>query len=664
MSPEPAERGAQPLRGGVGTPEKAALLFTLLPLAIYTWGACRTIYVGDSGELVTAAVTLGIPHPSGYPLYVLAGWLVTRLGNLLGLTPAHAMSLFSAATAALTVGLLHWLIERATRVRVAAVVGASLLAFSPSFWSQATIQRVYSLNALFVVASLALVWLWLQSRFPRSGDRYLIAASFVAALGATNHTAMAVVGLCLGLGCLAVEPKLWRRSGLVLRCVGAGVAGLLPYLYLPLRSRQNPRLDWGDPETLERWLEVLLRRDFWYRRWYDGPTDLVPITADWLASHAVEFYGIGAILGWLGLVVAPRYGWPRGLPALLGLGNLLALAGHGSRADLFVWHRYYIPTYVALGLLAGLGAAYLLHRGSRWWRPVLLLLPIPLIVAGWNRFDRHDYRFVEDFTRSLLATVPEGARLSAGDDVVLFALLYHHLALGERPDLELILEGGGSARPVRLAWNLEDEPIFFTHPTGPDTPGVELLPVGLLWVTVEPGEEPALRLPSRLELPQERETGIPRDYLTDNLIAHFHYMLGMTHERLDWPRAMRHWQRATEFGAEDDLLFFNLGQLFWRNGQPERALAAFRRAAEINPRHLMTPDRVEPSQRVRDLEREVTWVRNLEAELARRSGLAGPPTNAEQHRAFAAELERAGVPLLAHGHRLQAQELEAFRPAE
>jgi hypothetical protein len=38
---------------------------------VYALGACRTIYVGDSGELVTAVAVLGIPHPSGYPLYVL-----------------------------------------------------------------------------------------------------------------------------------------------------------------------------------------------------------------------------------------------------------------------------------------------------------------------------------------------------------------------------------------------------------------------------------------------------------------------------------------------------------------------------------------------------------------------------------------------------------------
>ena len=48
-------------------------------LAVYAAGACRTIYVGDSGELVAAVATLGIPHPPGYPLYVLLGKLWTLL---------------------------------------------------------------------------------------------------------------------------------------------------------------------------------------------------------------------------------------------------------------------------------------------------------------------------------------------------------------------------------------------------------------------------------------------------------------------------------------------------------------------------------------------------------------------------------------------------------
>ena len=50
--------------------------------------------------------------------------------------------------------------------------------------------------------------------------------------------------------------------------------------------------------------------------------------------------------------------------------NLGAMALHGSRTDLFIWHRYYIPSYFMAALLAGMGRAAL---GERIKGPARLL---------------------------------------------------------------------------------------------------------------------------------------------------------------------------------------------------------------------------------------------------------------------------------------------------
>ena len=58
------------------SPQRRAVAAAAVALAVffvYAAGACPTIFVGDSGELVTAVHVLGIPHPTGYPLYVLLG---------------------------------------------------------------------------------------------------------------------------------------------------------------------------------------------------------------------------------------------------------------------------------------------------------------------------------------------------------------------------------------------------------------------------------------------------------------------------------------------------------------------------------------------------------------------------------------------------------------
>jgi tetratricopeptide (TPR) repeat protein len=56
----------------------------VLPLAVYLSTICPTVFLGDSGELTAAAFCLGNPHNSGYPLYCLIGKLfcLIPIGNI------------------------------------------------------------------------------------------------------------------------------------------------------------------------------------------------------------------------------------------------------------------------------------------------------------------------------------------------------------------------------------------------------------------------------------------------------------------------------------------------------------------------------------------------------------------------------------------------------
>src|SRR2546428_12590155 len=112
---------------------REALAVGVAVFAIYALGACRTIYVGDSGELVTAVHLLGIPHPSGYPLYVLLGKLWTLLIPLGSV--AFRMSLFSAACAAGACAALYGLGRGLSLRPAAAAFGAAMLALAPSYWA-------------------------------------------------------------------------------------------------------------------------------------------------------------------------------------------------------------------------------------------------------------------------------------------------------------------------------------------------------------------------------------------------------------------------------------------------------------------------------------------------------------------------------------------------
>ncbi len=560
--------------------------------AIYAAGACPTIFAGDSGELVAAAATLGIPHPSGYPLYVLLGKLWTLLipaGSV-----AFRMSLFSAAGAAAACGVVFWFCRRLGLQAWAAVTAALLLAFSPSFWGEANIQRVYALNALFVALATGAAFAWHRSREPR----VLVLAFLICGLGAANHTFMAIFAVALAVFAVATSAALMRDWRVALRAGSAFAVGLLPYAYLPLRSRADPALDWGNPETLKGFLRVVLRQDFWGRAFIQGPGDIPVIVSDYLRGLGSETLWAGALLALAGAFAGWRRGWPVLLPLLVMAGNLAALVIHGSRTDIFIWHRYYIPSYLMAAVLAGMGAQALSERLPRRLRPLPIVVPLVLCLAGWRDFDRSRYRIAEDFSRTLLSTLPPGAHLVASDDNILFVLIYLQLVEGARPDLDIIQQGVGDARLPPLRFNPDTDPLFFTHHPNWPAAGLEQVPVGLAFRAVRSGGPVPVSPPVKDALDGETDPRVPKDYLTQNLIGHFHYMRGLSFERNDWPRAWREFERAARASPANDVLFYNLGLVFRRAGLLEEALAAFERSHAINPRPIAGVSRADATDRV------------------------------------------------------------------
>ncbi|HSM14583.1 MAG TPA: tetratricopeptide repeat protein, partial [Thermoanaerobaculia bacterium] len=457
----------------------------------------------------------------------------------------------------------------------------------------------------------------------RRRDRLFVGIAGLCGLGAANHTFLAVWGLAFLVFALISDPGLARRWKVLSAAGGAALAGLVPfYGFLLLRSRQEPRLDWGNPETLPALAAVVTRRDFWPRRWVAAPADLGVVARDFLSSFAAELTIAGALLALVGLAVGLRRD-PRGpalLLALVAFANLAAVAAHGSRSDLFLWHRYYIPAYLCGALLAGIGLAAALEAARRQTpvpstgkgvvRALLRILgafalggAVLLVPLRFEDFDRSRYRIAEDYSRTLLAGLPPGAHLAASDDNILFVLIYLQLVEGVRPDVDLILQGvGGELPPLRF--DPDRDPLFFTHHPNWRHPALEVVPVGLVYRVVRAGAPPPDLLPGVAEktrLEGEDDPRVPKDYLTSNLIGELHFMRGVSLEARDPDHALIEMAEAARAAPDNDVLFYNLGLVYARMGLLERALAAFERSREINPREIPGPSRARAEDRIAEI---------------------------------------------------------------
>ena len=247
----------------------------------------------------------------------------------------------------------------------------------------------------------------------------------------------------------------------------------------------------------------------------------------------------------------------------------------------------------------------MIERLPRAARALPLALPLFLLVTGWTAFDRSRYRVAEAFAEEVLRSLPPGAHLSASDDNILFTLLYLHFVEGRRPDLDLVLAGVGEADLPPLRFDPDRDPLFLTHHPNWSLPELEAVPIGSVFKIQRAGSpRPQLvarRGTSRRRGRSARAEGLPHAEPDRALPLHAgrHLRAGglAARERASWRR-----RRAPR--PSNDVLFYNLGLIYRRNGKLDEAVAAFERADAINPRYLPSGTRVRASDRLAELAAE------------------------------------------------------------
>lgn len=436
----------------------------LLPLlgAIGTWvlylpHVCPVLFIGDSGELITAAWTNGIAHPPGYPLYVIllglwlkfpwtspADWEPALFG------PAYGGNLFSLFCAVLAVAALIRLLWQLSGHAGWALLGGLLFALTPTFFSQALIAEVYTLQVLLV----ALWLLALERLVAVRAPGWLLCLALLQGLLLANHPA----GLLLLPASLAaagwyslryrLPPGIWWLAAILL------LAGPLLYLSLPLRSLQNPWLDWGNPERWTNFWRVIRREEY----------------AQAIASYTGGGIGFGGQVRRWAHWTWEQYGW---LLVPLGLGMVLALRRRDAWSLLaplafacvtvpYWWYFrnipvsetvylevYYLPAHLVL-LVWGL-SGYLPAHGSGpagrgpillpgWQVLVLAMLMVGVQLRAWPQTIAHESRATSQigarFAVTTLRSLPDQAVLvTEGDE--LFLYWYLQAVCGMKPGIVL-----------------------------------------------------------------------------------------------------------------------------------------------------------------------------------------------------------------------------------
>jgi hypothetical protein len=410
----------------------------------------------DSGELVTAALTGGVPHPPGYPTYML---LAGPFSRLIAQEPARGVNLLSALSAALAASLATITTYRLTcglradsnlgthiaRTAISAAAGL-LLAFSTTLWSQALIAEVYALHAVFAAAVLLLVISLFREAAPVHRRMALWAAAFLLGLGAGNHLSLILMTPALVLATVWCVWPTDRRTSTWLGACGFLLIGLSIYLILPLRAQSGSPINWGDPRTLDRFFWLVSGR-LYQRYLFALPLEVIPErVAAWAAILRQEFGLWGVGLGLVGIWHLFTENRRRFILMLLIYFPCVIYALGYDTTDSYV---YLVLSDIIFAVWIGCGMWRLWlewQRATTRWSawvgilPALLSLVLVLLplLSHWDTMDlSDDWEAWEYAEQSLDGAAPAALVLTHGDRST-FALWYAHFGRSMRPDLAVI----------------------------------------------------------------------------------------------------------------------------------------------------------------------------------------------------------------------------------
>lgn len=468
---------------------------------VLTWPP--TVFWQDAGIYLTAIKVLGIVYPPGFPLYVMLGHLWTKIlpwGNFV--QKVHA---FSAVWGAGTAGLMALCALEIFHLRGVSLVSPSeeplrvtvgggtrsffhlggvvasltiglTTAFSYSLWAQAINAEVYSFHAFFTAGFLYLMVklfhpggvVSLRSQHPRGDQRGLpgggwiwLLLAVVLGLSFANHP-LAITFL-VAIGYLLYQNRrivIKRWPFFLLLGLIFLACGFLPYLYLPIRAKVSPALNWGDPSTLKRFL----------RHVTGGGGYLAPFSLDDFAKLErlkrlfwEEFFILPIIFGFLGLgYLLKKNRELFGILGILGVSVVVLFYLYTKGEDFWL-----IPFYLVFILLFAFGLRWFLLKIKDQGLALLvgvmigLFSVIPLLGFNWLYLNRSDYYTAADFGRNILRPLEKDSVLFIIGDQPSSTVLYLQKVEDFRPDVVVFYPGEEVLINEFVDQNSQDHAIYF-----------------------------------------------------------------------------------------------------------------------------------------------------------------------------------------------------------
>jgi hypothetical protein len=409
------------------------LLASFFILWVYLYTLAPTVALHDTGELISCSYTLGITHPTGYPLFCLNNKILSSvlcIGNI-----AWRINFINAIFCSLCVGILGYLLHRQLKLgHISTSILSIFLGITPEIWLNATIGEKYAFAFLFASLLFLLLISGLTNKF------HLKLIFFITGLSFCHH-----MQTCYFILPILITLYL-KRSWDIKELLGGIILFFIPlllYLYLMLREGSVELLNWGSPSNLESLLKHITGEQYYFLVYF--PSSLT----DWahklsqlftIFFHNLSFIPIFAFIGlffikrnelvvilallFSNLIFAIRYNIVNIADYYLlafFISFYLAAAGINRLSSLFLGHKL-IQRLVKLGIFLFIAITFLFLKNE----------------AKFSSLNKRYYFFAEDYGVNLTRKLQKKAIIFTEGDNFSFPLYYLQYIENYRRDVHPI----------------------------------------------------------------------------------------------------------------------------------------------------------------------------------------------------------------------------------
>ncbi len=413
---------------------------SLFVFCIYLITMANGVVHLDSGELAAAASTLGIAHPTGYPLFTLLGFIFTQIFFFIPkITSLNLMaSFFTAAGYYFLVKMFILCFSKfqsadisekikkkkqslknevnSSLVLILSISAGMTIAFSKTFWLQSTSVEVYSLHIVLIIPTLFFFLKAIDSEEKKDSlptwkifkNKFWLLFPIFLGLSFTNHMTTLLI-----LPAIAVVYflKFGINSNSIRRIVFLLVpffATLAVYLYLPISASANPEINWGDPIDFERFKRHVM--GWQYQSWIFSSTESASKQLTYFFENLPSEFGyVGLLFAVIGIFAVKYYKKIFLFASILFLTCVL----YSINYDIADIDSYFLLAYVAAGffVFAGLKLTHdklsesNVNVKSNW----LFIIPIIVLFVNFSKVYQKDNTQFEEYSKSVLESVEPNA---------------------------------------------------------------------------------------------------------------------------------------------------------------------------------------------------------------------------------------------------------------